>query len=117
MSQGPTDPRPGDQPDERERYNEERRRRSPGAEETASESVMDREREITREAEPVRPVRDKSEEERIGEADDPGGRREWFLASRTGSDGKVIDQLYIRGSRQRHRVTYRPQREPGAPPA
>jgi len=64
-----------------------------------------------------RPPKDTGEQERIGEADDPGGRGEWFLASRNDADGKVIDRLYIRGSRHRHKFTYRPKREPGEPPA
>lgn len=63
------------------------------------------------------PSKDTGEQKRIGEADDPSGRGEWFLASRNDADAKVIDQLYIRGSRQRHKATYRPKREPGEPPA
>ncbi|MEY2415751.1 MAG: hypothetical protein QOH53_1085, partial [Ilumatobacteraceae bacterium] len=66
-----------------------------------------------------RPPGDKTEQERIGEADDPGGRSEWFLKSRTGVDGldaKVIDQLYLRASRLRHRAADRQNREGGPPP-
>ena len=64
-----------------------------------------------------RSAKDTAEQRRIGEADDPGGRSEWFHASRTGGEGKLIDRLYIRASRQRHRLMSHQKGEPGAPPA
>lgn len=64
-----------------------------------------------------RPANGRAERQRIGEADDPGGRGEWFHASRAGGERKLIDQLYIRASRQRHMLISRQKREPGAPPA
>jgi hypothetical protein len=59
---------------------------------------------------------DISEQVRIGEADDPGGRLEWFLATRRDNEDKGVDRLYLRGSRQRHAAT-RQKPEPGEPPA
>jgi hypothetical protein len=60
---------------------------------------------------------DTSEQLRIGEADDPGGRLEWFLATRRDTEDTGVDRLYLRGSRQRHAATYRQKPEPGEPPA
>src|SRR6478752_7150947 len=54
------------------------------------------------------------------DADDPGGRRDWFLASRRDTTEKAEESLYLRGSRQRHGVTGRRdamvEGEPPAPP-
>lgn len=55
--------------------------------------------------------------ERYIEADDPGARGEWFLATRRDAERKVIDRLYLRASRQRHRVLNRTKPESGGPPA
>ena len=58
------------------------RRKKPGA----PEVTIDRERTIARDVEPGRekgPQRDRAN----GEKDDPGGRREFFLASRLGKSG------------------------------
>src|SRR5258705_5801930 len=65
----------------------------------------------------LRPPKDTGEQERIGRADNPGGRREWFLASRIGQDEKLVDRLYLRGSRQRHKLTPRDLLESAPPPA
>src|SRR4051794_39177679 len=60
---------------------------------------------------------DRGEQERIGEADDPGGRSEWFLASRKPADRAPIEELYIRSSRQRHEAMRRRDGAVGEPPA
>lgn len=88
------------------------RRKKPGA----PEVTIDRERTIARDVEPGRekgPQRDRAN----GEKDDPGGRREFFLASRLGPDRKLISGQFLRGSRQRHRAAYQQRPREGAPPA
>src|SRR5262245_23259443 len=57
------------------------------------------------------------ERRELGEVDDPERRGEWFLKSRLGAEKKLIEGLYLRASRQRHRLELKVSRGPGAPPA
>jgi hypothetical protein len=50
-----------------------------------------------------------------GETGGPDARREWFIASRLGSDTNLRDAMYLHGSRQRHRIE-RERREALKPP-
>lgn len=79
-----------------------------------NDGLGDHEREW--EGDEKRRPEDTSEQLRIGEADDPGGRSEWFLASRRAVDDKAVDGLFLHGSRQRH-IAARLSREPGEAPA
>ena len=62
--------------------------------------------------------REGDREQDQGESDDLAERMEWFLASRRDTKGELLRRIFYEGSRQRHRIEFRPKGdvEPPQPP-